>query len=336
MTVQGNKLHPHNELPAPGRWPTRRGCPVTEATACGKRGEVRRGGLPARVGRGLVLVLGLALLQAAVLEAAELRPDTIKAWNRYAVAIERRIDQELRSKEGFLAFDYLPQKAATAERNAVLSGEVPVMKMTPGEKIDVPDGMIHHWWGSVFIPGVDIDLVMSRIVNPSLEDTRQEDVLDSRVLDRGPDSLRLYLKLQRVKFVTVVYNTEHAIHYGWRGGNQAFSRSVATRIAEVQDAGSSGERERPIGQDRGFLWRLNSYWRYEQVNGGVIVECESISLSRTVPSLLEFFIRPLIDSTARESMARTLGSMRERMIRAAHNHPPDATAKLTGNPTGKR
>jgi len=35
-----------------------------------------------------------------------------------------------------------------------------------------------------------------------------------------------------------------------------------------------------VGDDRGFLWRLNAYWRYEQVAGGVIAECESITLSR--------------------------------------------------------
>jgi len=336
MRAQQNSPYPIGNVPAPRRRhtqrcnaPTRR---VPGRKPCGKR----RGGTHALAGSILALVSGLILAQAVALEAAELRPETIKAWARYAAAAEQRIDRELRSNRGFLAIDYLPQKAAAAERNAVLAGEIPVVKMTAGEKIDVPDGMIHHWRGSVFIPGVDIGLVMSRIVNPGMEDTRQEDVLESRVLNRGPDSLTLYLKLRRVKFVTVVYNTEHEIHYGWRGGSQALSRSVATRIAELRDPGSSGEREKPIGQDRGFLWRLNSYWRYEQMNGGVFVECESISLSRTVPSLLEYFIRPMIDSAARESMARTLGSMRERMIRAAQQNPPDATVRLSADPNNKR
>ena len=270
--------------------------------------------------RIFLLVPGFWIMQGVRLEAAQLRPETVKAWTAYADVTERRIESELRSKQDFLMMDLQSPAAAAAERNAILAGEIPVTKMKTrdpkGENINVPSGMIHHWRGSVFIPGVNIDYVLSRVSNPSVEDTRQEDVMASRVLQRGSDSLTLFLKLRRVKFVTVVYNTEHAVRYGWRGQTQAFSRSVATRIAEVENVNSAAEQEKPIGEDRGFLWRLNSYWRYQQVAGGVIVECESISLSRTVPGFLETLIRPLIDSAARESMSRTLGSMRDRMSRA--------------------
>ena len=274
--------------------------------------------------KAAITAIVLLAAQGSRLEAAELRPETVKAWNLYAAATEQRIEKELKSSKGFLALDFQPPTDRAAERKAVMAGEIPVVKLvsrdSSGKKIDIPSGMVHHWRGSVFIPGVSIDLVMSRIVNPSLEDTRQEDVLDSRVLDRGSDSLKLYLKLRRVKFVTVVYNTEHAIRYGWRQPSQAFSRSVATRIAEVDHAATAEEREKPIGNDRGFLWKINSYWRYEQVDGGVLVECESISLSRTIPSFLEFMVRPLINSAARESMTRTLDSMKTRMTRAARQN----------------
>jgi putative flippase GtrA len=277
-----------------------------------------------------LLAVGFWMVQGVRLEAAQLRPETVKAWTAYANVTERRIESELRAPQGFLVMDLQSPTAAAAERSAILAGEIPVTKMKTfdlkGGNIKVPSGMIHHWRGSVFIPGVDINFVLSRVSNPSVEDTRQEDVMDSRVLQRGSDSLTLFLKLRRVKFVTVVYNTEHAVRYGWRGQTQAFSRSVATRIAEVENANSAAELEKPIGQDRGFLWRLNSYWRYEQVAGGVIVECESISLSRTVPGFLETLIRPLIDSAARESMSRTLGSMRDRMTRAVRQQK-DLTAK---------
>ncbi len=46
------------------------------------------------------------------------------------------------------------------------------------------------------------------------------------------------------------------------------------------EANGLAKREKPEGKDRGFLWRLNSYWRYQQVDGGVLVECESLTLSR--------------------------------------------------------
>ena len=96
------------------------------------------------------------------------------------------------------------------------------------------------------------------------------------------------------------------------GATRAASVSTATRIAEVSDPDTPGEREVGPDDDHGFLWRLNSYWRYEEVAGGVIAECESISLSRDVPSFLRYVVSPLVDSTARESMERTLLTLRAR------------------------
>jgi hypothetical protein len=91
---------------------------------------------------------------------------------------------------------------------------------------------------------------------------------------------------------------------------RAISRSTAARIVEIEDAGSANERALPTGDDHGYLWKLNAYWRYEQVPGGVIVECESISLSRTVPVVVRYLVGPLIESTARESMEHTLQAVR--------------------------
>jgi hypothetical protein len=279
----------------------------------------------------------IAITPAVAVDAAELQSATLKAWSSYVEATERRIASELKSTRGFLALDFQAAAEAQRERRGVLAGEITVKKMETadpgGEKIQVLGGMIHHWRGSVFIGHVDLDQILSRVTNPAVADTRQEDVLQSRILERGPDSLRIFLKLQRSKFITVVFNTEHQVQVHRHGKTRASSTSVATRIAELDMPNSDREQEKPLGQDRGFLWRLNSYWRYEQVPGGVIVECESLSLSRTVPSLLEPVIRPLIDSTARESMQRTLGSMRGRLTNA---HPAEPVLTPRGDGTRSR
>jgi hypothetical protein len=170
------------------------------------------------------------------------------------------------------------------------------------------------------------------VEDPTKQEVQQEDVLDSRVLSRGPNSLRLYLKLQRSKIVTVVYKTEHDVRYGRQQGGRAWSTSTAVKIAEVISPNSPDEREKPQGQDHGFLWKLNSYWKYGQVPEGVAVECESISLSRSIPAGLEFLVRPLIDKVARESMERTLYSMRDRIVRA--NRTSQLQSRL-GDPTGR-
>ena len=253
-------------------------------------------------------------LTAPAAEAAPPQSDTAAAWRAYIQATEQRIARELASPDGFLVQDFSPSPEST--RGALASGDIGVVRMASldraGGSLAVPNGMVHHWRGSVFVPGTTLDQVLARVQNPTARDMAQEDVLAARVLERGPGMLRLFLRLQRSQVVTAVYDTEHTIHFTRHGPTRASSASVATRIVEVANAGTPDERERPAGQDRGFLWRLNWYWRYEQIEGGVIVECESISLSRTVPSLLTSTIRPIVDHVARGSMERTLSSMRLR------------------------
>jgi hypothetical protein len=263
----------------------------------------------------LLMVITMGMAGSPVM-AAKLQEKTLTAWDVYVRLTEERITKELNSSTGFLAQDFQSVPKAQMERDAVLSGKILVEKMKTlnprGRKIKVPAGTLHHWRGSVFIPDVDLETVLTQVRNPARQKDLQEDVLESRILEENDDSLRLYLKLVRSKIVTVTYNTEHLIEYQRHGEGLASSRSIATKIAELEDAGTTSEREKPEGKDHGFLWKLNSYWRYQQVDGGVLVECESLTLSRGVPVILAPFVKPIITGVARESMQRTLSSMRDR------------------------
>jgi len=272
----------------------------------------------------LSIFLFAGILGSAPIRAAELKPETLKAWNSAVEKLEHRISAELASNQGFLSLDFQHASEAASDRKRLLSGEIEVDQIhSRSNTIQAPGGMLHHWRGSVFIPGVNLDFVLSRVADPRLEDTRQEDVLDSRVLEKQPGQLRLYLKLQRSKIVTVVYNTEHLVRYQRHGNERATSSSIATKIAELDHSRDGTEIEKPEGRDHGYLWRMNSYWRYQEVKGGVIVECESMTLSRSIPDLLEYLIRPIIKSVARESMKRTLESLRNRMVKANQNREGD-------------
>jgi len=268
-----------------------------------------------RATAGLLGFGAALLLTPGVLAAAELTAELLQGWAAYVKATEQRIATELRAARGFLVLDFQPENEAAKERRAVLAGEIPIRKMVSygasGKKMVLSGGIAHHWRGTVFIPGAKVEEIIYRILNPTAADMEQEDVLKWKVLERGQDSLKIYLKLQRSKFVTVVYNTEHEVKVQRYGKDRASSTSVATRIAELDSPNSSREREKPEGRDNGFLWRMNSYWRYEQVAGGVIVELESVTLSRSVPFIFDLLIHPMIESTARESVERTLASMRK-------------------------
>jgi putative flippase GtrA len=213
------------------------------------------------------VVLAVLLLFAPMpASAAELRVDTIAAWNRHIAAVE----MTLREHEA-------DTPVATPE----------------GRSVPVPGGTIHEWRGSVVVRGTTVARLVRALEVPGLPPPA-DDILDARVMRRSGDSLHVYLKLARTALITVTYDTEHDVAFAQRSPGFAVSRSVSTSIREEG------------GADRGFLWRLNSYWRYRQQGDDVMVDVLSVSLSREVPALVRTIAAPMIDRIARESMRRTL------------------------------
>jgi putative flippase GtrA len=255
--------------------------------------------------RGWVSALAIGCVAAAVTPSAEAGPPVAAAaaWTAY----EKQVDAQYEASQStFFALDR--QSRASGWRADVLHGQPVLFKVeTPG----VADGKIHHWIGAVFIPGMSVPTAVDRIQQGAgHESEHYEDVLASHLIERSGDKLRVFMKLRRTNLITVTYNTEHAVEYKRISGTRATARSVATKIAELANAGTPEERERSSDDDNGFLWRLNAYWRYEAVPGGMIIECESVSLSRAVPLLVRPVANPIVDRVARESLNRTLTGLR--------------------------
>jgi putative flippase GtrA/phosphatidylglycerophosphate synthase len=208
-------------------------------------------------------------LMAVPAEAAP-SVETLSAWNQFVAATESRI-----ANQPTYSLSRLPE----------------------GSTIDVGDGTISDWRGSVLIPHVTLDAFLHRLQNPGTPPP-QEDVAASRVLSRSPEGLHLYIRLVRHAIVTVTYDTEHDMSFRRLSPAAAVARSVATRIDEVG------------GGDKGFLWRLNSYWYYQQTTDGVAVSLESLTLSRDVPLLIKPLAGQIVPRIARESMVRTLDALR--------------------------
>lgn len=256
-------------------------------------------------------IVSLAL--PASVAAAKLQPQTLQAWDEYKRLTEARIQRELESSDGLLVRDFLEERDRSDIRSSLASGDIFVKKLTTsneeGGKIKIPKGLVHHWYGILFLPGTELDAVLAWSQDYDNRQNEFENVEESRLLSRRGDVFEIFLRLRQEKMIKVHYNTEHRVIYRRIDEDAATSRSESTRIAELKDAGTDGERERPVGNDRGFLWRLASYWRFQQTSEGVVVECESISLSRTFPWPLRWFVRPLLDSVPRESLEAALRPM---------------------------
>jgi putative flippase GtrA len=232
-------------------------------------------------GTPVVLVIAALVAGSTPAQAAGLgphdQPQTVAAWQCYVAATERTLD-ETRSRAA----------RPRPDSNAIEAA---------GESHQVSGGTISDWRGAVFIPNVTLDHLLHRLQHPGTPPP-QEDVVSSQVLARGADSLRVGIRLVRRAIVTVSYDTEHEMQFHRLTPALATARSVATRIDQVD------------GGDHGFLWRLHSYWRYEEIGNGVLVELRSLTLSRNVPALVRPIAGPLVNRVARESMVRTLEALR--------------------------
>jgi hypothetical protein len=249
---------------------------------------------------------------AAAVPSADLQPRTLQAWSAYERSVDGRHDAHGPASSPFFAQDAFGTAGwrPTAIRGGVAMTEIDRPR-PGGPEASVPDGKIHHWAGAVFVPDTSVAAVLEKLSRLAGNEARyHEDVIASKLLAREGDRYRIFMKLRRTKVITVTYHTEHAVEYRRLSPTRATARSVSTRIAELEEAGTRNEREKPVGSDSGYLWRLNAYWRYEAVDDGVLIECESVSLSRAVPYLLRPFISGVVEGLARDSLERTLTELR--------------------------
>jgi hypothetical protein len=100
------------------------------------------------------------------------------------------------------------------------------------------------------------------------------------------------------------------VRYFLHTGGRAHSRSSATRIAQVANAGKPDEREKMPGDDDGFLWRMETWWRMVERDGGVYVQSEVVSLTRDIPTGMGWLIGPFVNSIPKESLTFTMEATR--------------------------
>jgi hypothetical protein len=265
------------------------------------------------------LLPGIAIAGASPpASPASLRPSTIEAFNLYVRLTDRRSDDELKRGAGLLWIDGLQQSERSQAYAELQHGAVKMHKLETlenGAAIRCPDGIIHHWVGLAFIPAAKLADVLA-----ILEDYNQHavyyapDVERSKIESRDGDHFRVFLRFQRHKVVTVVLNTEHDVQYFRDSNTRAHSRSSAVRIAQVENAGKSDEREKTPGDDDGFLWRMETWWRMIEADGGVYVQSEVVSLTRDIPAGLGWLIAPFVTSIPKESLAFTMEATRKAVV----------------------
>jgi hypothetical protein len=251
-----------------------------------------------------------------LLSAAELKSETIKAFDQYVQKAELRMNDEQRSGSSFLWVDSLPSADRAAAYARLRSGEILVHPFATG--LDIPDGMIHDWVGVVFIPNVTLDEALAEIQNYNdYARIYSPEIIRSKILQRDDDHFKVSLWLEQKSFATVVLHVVENVQYFRLNLSQLYSRSHSIQIAEVENPGTLQQHEDPPGTGHGYLWRLNDYRRFLQTPAGVYLQFEVIALSRDIPWGLEWLIKPFVTNVPRESLRFTLTRARASIETAA-------------------
>jgi hypothetical protein len=270
--------------------------------------------------RRVLGLLGILLsVSGMTARATELKPETVAAFDRYVRAMEARMDEDTRL-DHFLIIDRLPDARRTEAYEQLKNGQVYIEAMSAREgdrPIKAPSGLIHHWAGVIFIPKTTFSEVTAVLRDYDChEDTYKPQIRKSKLMERNGDESKIYFQFFNHSIVTVILNADFDVRDTQFGPNRFETVSRSTRIAEVENADSPNEHEKAVGNDHGYMWRLYTYWRIEEKDGGVYVQNESVSLTRTVPALLAFVVNPLVKSIPRNVLIHLLTDTRNAVEKA--------------------
>jgi hypothetical protein len=261
--------------------------------------------------RKMYVICGLLLvLDAPPLLMGEPTPAAVSAFNSYSKALESRLAQQHRSPNTFLAPAASdPEGAETRLRQGELIVEKLTEKNTLSTSANLSGALLHHWRGTAFVPGAtaaDFERLL-RDFN-SYPQHFSPQVLQAKVLIQGGDRMQAWMRVRQRHVITIVMDTTYDISFGELDMEHGYSISESTRIAEIEAAGTDAEHTLSAQEDHGFLWRLNTFWSYAERDGGLYLQIEAISLTRSIPRGVGWAVQPYVESIPRESLGFTLRS----------------------------
>ena len=251
------------------------------------------------------------LLLAANCLAAHLNPSAERTYEIYVAQVEARLARQHARPETYLAA--LTAGDSRFERPAV-SGDIQVEPLNGGTW-QGPGALLHHWRGTAFVAGAT-PAEMLAVLRDFSHFPRHyaPQVASARALTDDGQTATLAVRFKEQRVVTVVIDGEYKVESRLAGNDRGYSVSRSLHFWQVDNPGTVHERHRLEGQDDGFLWRLNSYWSFTRIRGGLQMECEAVSLTRDVPAGLGWLVTPVIANLPREELAFTLRATRKALI----------------------
>jgi hypothetical protein len=237
----------------------------------------------------------------------KLSPQTVTAFETYVKLAETELDSRWSGRAPFMSLS-----VSAEDRRRLFKGDLLIRPAALHNPQDIPDGLIHDWVGAVYIPNTSVGAVLTVLEDFDHHAKIYPEIVRSKLLKRQENDIMGYWRLERKQqFVPAVFDVRQEVHFKEIAPGQWICRAYADDIREVQDAGTAKERDYPLGEGLGLLWRINSFWSIEASGNGVLAECRTISLSRSIPSGMGWMIKPFIQNVPRESLTSTLQNTRK-------------------------
>ena len=254
------------------------------------------------------------LLLISTAHAAELKPETLKAWDQYVENANARMKERIRDGGNYLWMD----EAADRGRQ-VREGRIVVAPMTQHTPMRVPSGLIHHWIGAALLPNTKIDDVLSVVRDyRRYKDIYAPTVIESKaVRQTGSDDQFAMVLMNKSLLMKRALDSEYQSTYVRLDARRWYSTSYTTRVQEIEDYGEANEHRLPLNEGSGYIWRLYGITRFQEVDGGVYVEVEGIALSRDIPGPVRLVVDPIVRRVSKGSVMTSLKQTEDAISNAA-------------------
>jgi hypothetical protein len=250
----------------------------------------------------VIVFLGVLLFPARV-RAANLKAETVAAWDDYTQSTTASMENRLRPGNSFLWSFETPERLAQVRK-----GEIVVAPASGQNPRRVTGGLIHHWTGAAFLAGARLDHVLEITRDyDHYQDFYKPSVIEAKTIDRDALDDTFSMRLMNKAFFL-----KTALDADYRAANvrvdayRFYSIARSTRVQEIESYGQPGEHKLPEGEGGGYIWKLFSIVRLEQRDGGVYVEMETVALSREIPGAVRLLVDPIVRRVSRNSMLTSI------------------------------
>jgi len=272
----------------------------------------------------LALLIGVVLAATPIVSAAQLDPETSKAWDHYIESVRSQMQRRASGAAPFLWID-----EDTGRREAVRRGETLVQPAQKDSPAKVGRGLVFDWTGAVFLPNTTIRHIF-KVLNEfdRYDEFYNPAVVSAKLLEDTGRSQRFSVVVSdKTAFVSTTVESEYSSETTCLDERHCYNIIHSTRIQQIENYNSP--RERKLPPDEGFLWRLYSVQRYEEQDGGVYAELETVALTRDIPPELRWLITPILRHLPRNSMLATLQKTRSAVCAGETPTSPDQPTRRT-------